>query len=367
MTCACDWAALESDLIRLQMTLALVRWGETGSMAAEVVVAEGLANPDLGPAVPGAVEHRILRPTFLPELAAMLLVLAWASTFILTKDAYNQILPMAYAFARYLCASLLGIVVLVYRGRGVNRARYWRIERADIPRFIWCGIFGFTIYQVCFSIGVDRTSAFASALLTSIIPLFSLVLVTLMGERPARPVWVGVFIAIAGVTLFLAQGSGGTGMAGNVLCLAAAASFAVYSQIIRPLVRNYPAETVAAYTTLFGSIPLFLITIPDVLSQDWGALEPKIWFVIAYTVMVPIYLALIIWNWIIAQRGVAATGWNLLVPVASGVMAVLFLGETLLPIQIVGGILALAGLVVMQRGSIRSARLAPGTAPTEAL
>ncbi len=334
-------------------------------MAVEQVAIDGLIDGDLDHDRGGrvlAVKRRVPRPTFLPELAAMLLVLTWASTFILTKDAYNQILPMAYAFARYFCASLLGLLVLLVRGRGGNRARYWRIDRGDLPRFIWCGIFGFTIYQVCFSIGVAHTSAFASALLTSIIPLFSLVLVTALGERPSRRVWIGVFIAIAGVTLFLMQGGGGTGMLGNVLCLAAAACFAVYSEIIRPLVRKYPAETVAAYTTLFGSIPLFLIAMPDVLRQDWGALEPKIWLVIAYTVTVPIYLALIIWNWIIAQRGVAATGWNLLVPVASGVMAILFLGDSLFLVQILGGILALFGLIVMQRGSIRSARPSPAEA-----
>ncbi len=83
---------------------------------------------------------------------------------------------------------------------------------------------------------------------------------------------------------------------------------------------------------------------------------------IAYTVTVPIYLALIIWNWIIARRGVAATGWTLLVPVASRIMAILFLGDTLLVVQILGGILALFGLIVMQRGSIRSARPSPAEA-----
>lgn len=333
-------------------------------MAVEQVAIDGLmdAGHDLDRGHAVAVDHRVPRLNFLPEIAAMLLVLTWASTFILTKDAYNQILPMAYAFARYFCASLLGLLVLLVRGRGSNRARYWRIDRVDLPRFVWCGIFGFTIYQVCFSIGVAHTSAFASSLLTSIIPLFSLVLVTALGERPARRVWIGVFIAIIGVTLFLMQGGGGTGMLGNVLCLAAAACFAVYSEIIRPLVRKYPAETVAAYTTLFGSLPLFLIAMPDVLRQDWGALEPRIWLVIAYTVTVPIYLALLIWNWIIAQRGVAATGWTLLVPVASGIMAILFLGDTLLVVQILGGILALFGLIVMQRGSIRSARPSPAEA-----
>ncbi|HEU0164868.1 MAG TPA: DMT family transporter [Thermomicrobiales bacterium] len=297
---------------------------------------------------------RLPQLKFLPEIAAVLLVITWASTFILTKDAYNQITPMAYSFARYLSASLLGLVVLFLRGwrTPARRATYWRIDRSDFWRFTWCGLFGFAIYQVCFSVGLAHTSAFASSLLTSLIPLFSLILVTSLGERPARPVWLGVIVAIAGVTLFLAQGGGGSGMWGNLLCLGAAACFAVYSEIIRPLVKKYPAETVAAYTTFFGSIPLFAIAMPEVLRQDWTGLEPKIWLMVAYTVTLPIYLALIVWNWIISQRGVAATGWNLLVPIASGIMAMIFLGDSLVPIQVVGALLALCGLILMQRGSL---------------
>lgn len=321
---------------------------------AEPLVAVAVALPSERPAV---------RFGFLPEIAAVLLVLTWASTFILTKDAYTQMLPMAYAFARYFSASILGLLVLLVRGWGASeRARYWRIERADFWRFVWCGLTGYTIYQIGFSIGTVHTSAFASSLMISLIPLVSLVLVTAMGERPARQVWVGVLVALVGATLFLAQGGGGSGMLGNLLCLMAAASFAVYSEIIRPLVRKYPAETVAAYTTLFGSIPLLLIAMPDVLRQDWTALEPKIWVVVAYTVTIPIYLALIVWNWLIAQRGVAATGWNLLVPVASGIMAVLFLGDTLVPVQVLGALLALGGLMVMQRGGRRAVKLVPDDA-----
>ncbi|MGB3330603.1 MAG: DMT family transporter [Thermomicrobiales bacterium] len=331
-------------------------------MDAEIAVAaDGVVREDdSARGAPGERRMPRLPVAFLPEVAALALVVIWASTFILTKDAYTQILPMAYSFARYLLVSILGLLVLAIRGRR-DPGRYWRILPGDRMRFVWCGLFGFTIYQVCFSIGVDRTSAFASSLLTSIIPLFSLALVTVLGERPSRQVWIGVWVAIVGVCLFLMQRGGGTGMLGNLLCLAAAACFAIYSEMARPLVRRYPAETVAAYTMLFGTLPLLVVSLPQVMAQDWAALEPKVWLIVAYTVVFPVYLALMVWNWIIAERGVAATGWNLLVPVASGVMAVIFLGDAIGPIQMVGAALALCGLVLMQSESLRGRPVPPET------
>ncbi|MGN6486017.1 MAG: DMT family transporter [Thermomicrobiales bacterium] len=330
-------------------------------MAAEIAVvadgiAEGVADGVAEREDDASRHEREAEPSpsfgFLPELAAVGLVLIWGSTFIVTKAAYTQILPLAYTSLRYSLASLIGLAVLAVRGRH-NPRRFWRIEPGDRVRFIWCGLLGTAFNQVFFSIGVDRTSAFASSLLSSLLPLFSLGIVTVLGERPSRQVWTGVWVAIVGVFLFLLQGGGESGMVGNVLCLASAATFAVYSELVRPLVRRYPAETVAAYTMAFGAVPLVVFALPQLLSQDWAALEPQVWGAIVYTATFPVYLALIVWNWIISERGVAATGWNLLVPIASGVMAVIILGDTIGPIQIAGAALALVGLVLMQRESLR--------------
>ena len=299
-----------------------------------------------------AAPHSPASLRLLPELAAIGLVLIWGSTFIVTKAAYTQILPLAYTSLRYSLASVISLVVLAIRGRR-NPGRYWRIEPGDRVRFIWCGLLGTAFNQVFFSIGVDRTSAFASSLLSSILPLFSLAIATMLGERASRQVWIGVWISIVGVCLFLLQGGGESSMLGNVLCLASAATFAVYSELVRPLVRRYPAETVAAYTMAFGAVPLVGFALPQLLAQDWGALDARVWGAIAYTATFPVYLALIVWNWIISVRGVVATGWNLLVPIASGVMAVIVLGDAIAPIQIAGAALALLGLVLMQRESLR--------------
>ena len=321
-------------------------------MAVDVAVAN-----DATAGIEDEAAHRELKAvppsplTFLPEIAAIALVLIWGSTFIVTKAAYTQILPLAYTSLRYSLASIIALAVLAVRGRH-NPARYWRIERGDRMRFLWCGLMGTAFNQVLFSIGVDRTSAFASSLLSSILPIFSLAIVTVLGTRLSRHIWVGVWIAIVGVCLFLVQGGTESGMVGNILCLASAATFAVYNELVQPLVRRYPAETVVAYVMTFGAIPLLVFAIPQLIAQDWGALDGRVWGAIAYTATFPVYLALIVWNWLISKRGVAATGWNLLVPIAGGVMAVIFLGESIGSIQVVGAVVTLFGLVLMQRETI---------------
>lgn len=272
----------------------------------------------------------------------------WASTFILTKGAFDDILPLAYAFVRFAFVTLLAFGVLAYRGSRSGWGRYWRIDRADIPRFLATGIFGYTIYQIGFTVGLDHTSPFASSLLIAMLPLFSLLIVTIRGERSPWIVWLGVAVAVTGVVIFLAGRVEGGSWLGNLLSLMAALSFALYGIVNRPLVRKYRAETVAAYTTLFGTIPLMLVAIPDARSQDWGAIPVSTWLIIFYMAVLPVYVAYMMWNWTIRQRGVTATSWTLLVPVVSGIFSAIIFDEAFGAAKLIGGALAIVGLVLMR-------------------
>jgi drug/metabolite transporter (DMT)-like permease len=284
----------------------------------------------------------------LPELSQFAVVLMWASTFILTKDAFADILPLAYASVRFIFVAVLAFGVLAIRGSRGDRSRYWHLDRADLPRFAVAGLFGYTVYQVGFTLGLSRTSPFASALLIAMLPLFSLLIVTLRGERSPTVVWIGVGVAVAGVAIFLGGQADGGSWLGNVLSLMAALSFALYGIVNRPLVRKYPAETVAAYTTLFGTIPLIVLSIPQSIEQDWGSIPLDTWLVILYMAVLPVYAAYMMWNWAIRQRGVTATSWTLLVPVVSGVFSAALYGEEFGWAKLLGGALAIAGLVLMR-------------------
>jgi drug/metabolite transporter (DMT)-like permease len=285
----------------------------------------------------------------MPEIAAILVVLVWASTFILSKNAYEEFRPLAFAFVRFIGILVVAFGALAIRSRGQDRDAWWTIERADVPRLMACGVFGYTFYQLGFTLGLAHTSPFSSSLMIAMMPLVSLVIVAAMGERQSRTVWVGAVIALAGVAIFLSNRSGDSGMLGNVLSFGAAVSFAFYGVVSRPLVKKYRAETFSAYSTLAGAIPLLLVATPDAMRQDWSLISGVSWLVMAYMIVFPVYLAYIMWNWAIEHRGIAISGWNMLVPVVSGVLAALFYGESFGPVKLIGGALALFGLILMRR------------------
>lgn len=290
---------------------------------------------------------------FGPELALLAVVLMWSTSHILTKAVYTQINPMAMTFARFALITMLAFAVLLVRGRPGARG----MRRSDLPRFIAAGLSGYTVYQLCYALGLDQTSPFSSALLIAMVPLISVVIMAVTGEPTNARGWIGLGIALVGVVIFLSgKRDGGGSLTGDLLSIGAAISFAIYGIVNRPLVNRYAPETYTAYSVLAGVIPLLAVTLPGMTAQDWGSVTSEGWLAMLYTVIFPVYVAYMLWNWGIAQRGVAAaTSFQLLVPISSGVLSAIFLHEAFGPLKLAGAAIVLAGLMVVRTRS-RAAR-----------
>ncbi len=133
------------------------------------------------------------------ELAQLVVVCLWASTFIVTKHAFAELSPLAFTFVRFGLMITLAFAVLAARGRP------WRIAGRDLPHFALAGLTGYTFYQLGFVLGLERTSPFASSLLIAMVPLFTLVILAARGERAPARGFIGLAIALIGVVIFLAD------------------------------------------------------------------------------------------------------------------------------------------------------------------
>jgi drug/metabolite transporter (DMT)-like permease len=283
------------------------------------------------------------------DLLAVLAVASWGLSYGLTKLAFREWPPLVFTGTRF--AAMAGIALVVLAAQGRLRA----IVGPDRWRFALGGLFGFTLYQLGFTLGLDRTSAFASTLLLTTVPLFSLLLLRLGGDEPVgRSQWAGVALASAGILLFASGTSGGLRLTearvGDLLSLGAAASFALYGVVSKPLAQRYPASTVLAGTLLVGSAPLVPLGLVGAARQPWSDISPAGWAIWLYAVVFPIYLAYTWWTAAIALRGVAAVApYVLLVPIVGGAFSLVWLGETVGPASGAGAALTLLGLALSRR------------------
>jgi drug/metabolite transporter (DMT)-like permease len=160
------------------------------------------------------------------DVLAFCAVANFTLSYALTKVALDEWHPLAFMGTRFVVMAAIALGVL-----GAQR-RLGVVFGADLPRFALGGLFGFTLYQLGFVLGLDRTSAFSSTLLLTTIPLCSLLFLRIGGVEPVAPAqWGGVGLAAAGIAVFIWAEEGGPRLAearrGDLLSLGAAASFAL--------------------------------------------------------------------------------------------------------------------------------------------
>lgn len=297
------------------------------------------------------------------DLALLAVVLMWASTFTLFKVAWRDTDPVAFTAVRFAAMVGFSLVVLALARNRV------RLRRRDFRLVAASGVAGFFLYQMSFVLGLDRTTALASAILVSTHPIFSVVFMWLSGrERPTRVEVAGVMIGFAGVAVFLrAWDAFAAATVGDLLSLVAAAAFGAYAVINRPLVQRYPGRELMAYSLLVGGSLVALSGLTSVLRQDWGTVSMQSWLILVYAIVGPVYLAYALWNWAISRQGIPRTVvYGFLVPVVAGAMAVLVLDEAVRPEQIAGALLVVGGLAITRlKGRQRQGTRTAGQAPRE--
>jgi drug/metabolite transporter (DMT)-like permease len=286
------------------------------------------------------------------DLALFSVVLMWASTFTLFKVAWRDIDPVAFTAVRFAAMFGFSVAVLV-----LSRDRV-RPRRSDLPALAASGLTGYFLYQMGFVLGLDRTSALASAILISTHPIFSVIFMWLARrERPARPEAAGVLVAFLGVAVFLrAWDAFAAARLGDLLSLGAAAAFGAYGVVNQPLTTRYPPRELMSYGLALGGLLVTLVGIPAMADQDWGAVSLPAWVILGYAVVGPVYLAYALWNWAIRHRGIPRTVvYGFLVPVLGGAIAVVALDERVGFEQVVGGLLVVAGLLATRLSRTASA------------
>ncbi len=286
-------------------------------------------------------------------IAAVAMMVVWGVNFTFVKVVLDEIGVGPFLFLRFLITPVLGFLLLAVIYRRHLRKSWPR--REDLPRFVACGLIGHTFHVGLVTYGVHLSTAFSSALVLTSGPLFTLLILAVLGAEKLRARQLaGTLFAFAGIVVFLSdkfvRGFALAG-AGDVVLLFAASLFSLYTVIVRPLVARYGPLPVLAYTLLFGAPPLVLFSLPSFLATPLGSVSPAVWIGLVWAIVVSAFLGWLVWAWVNAVRGVARSAPLMyLMPPIAGVVAWITLGETFTWLKIAGASMTMAGVAWAQFG-----------------
>jgi drug/metabolite transporter (DMT)-like permease len=303
------------------------------------------------PAAPPPGGHPPRRPARLTaQDAGMLIVcLIWGFNFSVTKVALEQIPPLPFTAIRFTISSLLLWLIL----RAVEGPA--ELPLGGLRKLIWLGVLGNTCYQLFFTVGLARTTATNSALILSTVPTIVAVFAGALGlERITRRMWLGIALGTLGVVLVIAtRGVGfeaGT-LLGDLLTVLAVLCWAGYTLGLRAVSQRVSPLRVTTITTIAGTPGLVLVGLPGMLRLNWGAVTLKAWLALAYASIFSLVVAYLLWNRSVKAVGGTRTAIYMCVtPLVAAGGAWLILGERPHPLQAVGAILIVAGVLLTRAG-----------------
>lgn len=300
-------------------------------------------------------------------------VFLWGTAFPMIQIGLHDLSAPHLTVFRHLVASLTFVPLLILFGARL------RPRRADLAYFMMLGVLGYTVYHLALNFGQVHVSAGGASLIIATAPAITAVLAYFMiGDRLGAIGFTGSAVAFLGVVLIVLGDVGVAGPAGNVqagdatglaslgfnayawLIVLAAVATSFYAILQRPMFKQYKPIEVAAYATWAGTLPM-LVFLPGLAGDLASASSASVWAGV-YIGVLPSAVAYTIFSFALSRLPVTVvTAMLYLVPVFALLAAWLLVGEVPGMITVVGGAVAISGLLLLNYGKQRQARRAFAT------
>jgi len=295
----------------------------------------------------------------------------WAGQYAAYKTATEAMGPVTVSAWTFLLAAIVLLPFFIREKRrpsppnspgnqsnpSLTLPRLGRWSQWNAAGFVIIGVFGLIPASAFLAWGTMRSTASNAAIIYLTIPIITAVLATLiLGEKMTRARWLSLFIALGGV-LILSDIDwehldlvSGRYLLANILVLLACLSSSFYNVYSKGLLRRFsPLEVlIFGYAIAVAvSLPLLIWVEPLTIAQI-RAYTASTWFSIMILSVFSWGIAMVLWMFLLKRLDVSQASVSVyLLPFLGVLISTLTLGEKITSTMVVGGLMTLAGTILV--------------------
>jgi drug/metabolite transporter (DMT)-like permease len=267
----------------------------------------------------------------------------WSSAFATARVIVAHAPPLASLSLRFLISGLIAVIV----ARALGQT--WRLQPQQARAVILFGLCQNALYLGLNFIAMQWVEASLAAIIAASMPLIAATLAWVVFRERVAPLGIlGLVMGFAGVGLIMGTRlSGGADPLGVLLCLIGAAALAVATLTVRGASSGGNLLMVVGLQMLVGSVTLGAIS--AMFETVSVTVTPAFLAAFAYQILVPGLAATLIWFALVGRIGsTRAATFHFLNPFFGVAIAAALLGEAIRPLDILGVLIAMAGILAVQ-------------------
>lgn len=285
------------------------------------------------------------RPRLLSVASVVASALVWGTSFAVSKVALVSIPPLWLAWLRFVCAAAFLLIWLLIRREDL------RLGRRELLGMVAGGILGYTLNHIFENVGLALSTASEISLMMGVFPVLSLVVEGLVYHRKfSHTELAGIAVSVLGVVLIIGPGTllgaaRGRRLLGDSLIVLSGICWAFYSLLVKNLAQSSSPAKTAMFQMLFGS--LVLLPLAAAFETPPARIPSVAVWAVAYLVVFCSVGGYSLYNYgVTGMTSTQAVNILNLIPVFGVLTSWALLHETILPAQVAGGAIVLAGVVL---------------------
>lgn len=275
--------------------------------------------------------------------------LIWSTVFPFSKLVLEVIPPTLLAAVRFSIGACFLAAYAIYVAGYDAFMDAWR---RSWPWFIALGGFGVFLNNLLQNLGLNLSTASSTSLLGSADPVFAVILSAIfLGEALNGKKLIGLITAFVGIFLVTTNGTwvldwGDSGV-GNLLVIAAAMSYSVYTVLSKHVLQHEDPPVVVAWATIVGAVLLVTVALFTETAPAWSELSTPVLLNTLYLSIVPTSVSVVAYAYLLQRVQASLAAISLfLIPVFSIAWSVLLLKESIGWPMLAGGALIIAGVAL---------------------